>query len=35
MAKKQKEKVLDKRVLEVILTDQREELDTKRNEIYC
>ena len=35
MAKKQKEKVLDKRVLEVILTDQREELDAKRNEIYC
>lgn len=35
MAKKKKVEVLDKRILEVILTDQQEELDAKRSEIYC
>lgn len=35
MVKKKKEVVLDKRVLEVILTDQQEELDAKRSEVYC
>ena len=34
MAKKKKEVALDKRVLEVILTDQREELEAKRSEVY-
>ena len=35
MAKKKKVVVLDKRVLEVILTDQQEELEAKRSETYC
>ena len=35
MAKKKKVVVLDKRVLEVILTDQQEELEAKHSETYC
>ena len=35
MAKKKKEVVLDKRVLEVILADQQEELEARRSETYC
>lgn len=36
MAKKSKKSiVLDKRVLEVILTDQQEELESRRREAYC
>jgi len=35
MAKKKKEVVLDKRVLEVILADQLEELEARRSETYC
>lgn len=35
MAKKKNVVVLDKRVLEVILTDQQDELEAKRSEYYC
>jgi len=35
MAKKKNEVVLDKRVLEVILADQLEELEARRSETYC
>mgnify|MGYP003297823630 CR=1 FL=1 len=33
--KKGKEKVYDKRTLEIILTDQREELEAKSSEVFC
>ena len=34
-SKKKKTIIVDKRILEMIITDQQEELEAKRNEILC
>ena len=34
-SKKENNIIVDKRILEMIITDQQEELEAKRNEILC